>query len=170
MGWTNPTTRTSDEFIETPDWNTDLTDNLDYLKAEVDKLSGTHQIIWKSTPDTLLDIPAGMGYQTSSIPWTDSSVASEAPNATIIWIHIAAAVNAIAAPGDSVSLEFRKNGDTPDKNPIVYMSFENGDTSGQYNYIIVGVDSQIFEYKVTLLGNGEVSFLAYLLGYAEPAS
>lgn len=36
MAWTNPTTRVVSEFITAPIWNTDLVDNLTYLKGEVD--------------------------------------------------------------------------------------------------------------------------------------
>ena len=33
MGWTNPTTRSTGDLITASHWNTDLTDNLDYLKG-----------------------------------------------------------------------------------------------------------------------------------------
>lgn len=38
MGYTVPTTRIDEEFINAADWNTDIKDNMDYLKAERDKI------------------------------------------------------------------------------------------------------------------------------------
>lgn len=38
MAWTAPTTRATGDFITASIWNTDVVDNLSYLKTEADKL------------------------------------------------------------------------------------------------------------------------------------
>jgi len=43
MAWTAPTTRSTGDLITASIWNTDLKDNLDYLKTEADKLNDVTQ-------------------------------------------------------------------------------------------------------------------------------
>lgn len=55
MGYTEPPTRVDEEFLDENDWNTDIKDNMDYLKAEVDKMN-----------DSIQSQPVGLEFQNGS--------------------------------------------------------------------------------------------------------
>lgn len=52
MAWTNPTTRSTGNLITASIWNTDLVDNLNYLKGVADQVDGFNTIV-KTGDETL---------------------------------------------------------------------------------------------------------------------
>src|SRR5687767_11211551 len=67
MAWTTPTTRTTGDLITAAIWNTDLVDNLAYLKTETDKYGAllrdaAETAITNTTVETTIftgSVPAG---------------------------------------------------------------------------------------------------------------
>lgn len=54
MAWTAPTTRLTGDLITASIWNTDLTDNLIYLKTQTDLVGGISQkLIYKTVTETV---------------------------------------------------------------------------------------------------------------------
>ncbi|MDP2718315.1 MAG: hypothetical protein Q8P44_00560 [Dehalococcoidia bacterium] len=42
MAWTAPTIRAPGYVVTAADWNTDIVDNLDYLKSQIDLITDEH--------------------------------------------------------------------------------------------------------------------------------
>ncbi|MAH45845.1 hypothetical protein CMI37_08440 [Candidatus Pacearchaeota archaeon] len=167
MAWTAPTTRQPGDIITAAIWNTDLKDNLVYLKTEADKIPGLAKITWIGTTVSLLaslNVTANVTW--ANIDITGSSSADTRFAIILLRIHL----DSIAGAGEFGVLSVRKNGDTPSQMPRISVDADNGDIAGadRYQTVIVGTDTgQIFQYQYAETGTLQVDLFIDLLGYIE---
>ncbi|MFW9991892.1 MAG: hypothetical protein ACFFD4_07805 [Candidatus Odinarchaeota archaeon] len=146
------------DLITAANWNNYMgaDGSIDYLYSALN---------WKASPDQVLSDTD----RTTDQDWTDLDLtAYTSANARLVFLRLRIHIDSVST--GQVSLNVRKNGDTPSYWPLVFFTDADGRTAGGDYYAIVmcGMDSgQVIEYKIDVSGTIQVDSYIEVLGYIE---
>lgn len=103
MAWTAPTTRSTGDLITASIWNTDLTDNLSYLKTQTDLIDNCSYTIYSAGGARAID---GTDYQNSST--------------SQIMVVVVSAANSLAGDGKYIRLQACVKSSSPPNTSVAY--------------------------------------------------
>lgn len=158
MGFTAGDTKNTGDLITAATWNNYMGANgsIDYLKGRLNWLADPPQVLNDTN-------------RTADSGWTDLDLTSST-SANAEWAILRLHLHIDSVSGGQVSLNVRRNGDTPTYTPRIFFTDADGRSAGgdYYATVICGMDSgQVIEYNIDISGTIQVDSTIEVLGYIE---